>query len=235
MTKTSKRTKAMSELIDPENDYSVGEAVGLVKQSSTAKFDETVELHVRTALDGQNQDQQLRGSISLPHGTGREVRVAVFAEGEAATLAREAGADHVGGDELVASVRDGMLDFNVAIAQRELMGKVGSLGRVLGPRGLMPNPRTNTVLSGEDIPKAIEEVKAGRIDFRLDRNNGVHAVIGKASFDEIALEENLRALISEMERNRPSGAKGELIRGASISSTMGRGVRLDLQDLRDVV
>lgn len=235
MTKTSKRTKAISELIDPENDYSVGEAVGLVKQSSTAKFDETVELHVRTALDGQNQDQQLRGSISLPHGTGREVRVAVFAEGEAATLAREAGADHVGGDELVASVRDGMLDFNVAIAQRELMGKVGSLGRVLGPRGLMPNPRTNTVLSGEDIPKAIEEVKAGRIDFRLDRNNGVHAVIGKASFDEIALEENLRALISEMERNRPSGAKGELIRGASISSTMGRGVRLDLQDLRDVV
>ena len=235
MTKTSKRTKAISELIDPENDYSVGEAVGLVKQSSTAKFGETVELHVKTALDGQNQDQQLRGSISLPHGTGREVRVAVFAEGEAATLAREAGADHVGGDELVASVRDGMLDFNVAIAQRELMGKVGSLGRVLGPRGLMPNPRTNTVLSGEDIPKAIEEVKAGRIDFRLDRNNGVHAVIGKASFDEIALEENLRALISEMERNRPSGAKGELIRGASISSTMGRGVRLDLQDLRDVV
>ena len=235
MTKTSNRTKAISELIDPENDYSVGEAVGLVKQSSTAKFDETVELHVRTALDGQNQDQQLRGSISLPHGTGREVRVAVFAEGEAATLAREAGADHVGGDELVASVRDGMLDFNVAIAQRELMGKVGSLGRVLGPRGLMPNPRTNTVLSGEDIPKAIEEVKAGRIDFRLDRNNGVHAVIGKASFDEIALEENLRALISEMERNRPSGAKGELIRGASISSTMGRGVRLDLQDLKDVV
>lgn len=235
MTKISKRTKAISELIDPENDYSVGEAVGLVKQSSTAKFDETVELHVRTALDGQNQDQQLRGSISLPHGTGREVRVAVFAEGEAATLAREAGADHVGGDELVASVRDGMLDFNVAIAQRELMGKVGSLGRVLGPRGLMPNPRTNTVLSGEDIPKAIEEVKAGRIDFRLDRNNGVHAVIGKASFDEIALEENLRALISEMERNRPSGAKGELIRGASISSTMGRGVRLDLQDLKDAV
>ncbi|MDG1839871.1 MAG: 50S ribosomal protein L1 [Dehalococcoidia bacterium] len=235
MTKTSKRTKAISELINPDNDYSVGKAVELVKRSSTAKFDETVELHVKTALDGQNQDQQLRGSISLPHGTGREVRVAVFAEGEAATLAREAGADHVGGDELVASVRDGMLDFNVAIAQRELMGKVGSLGRVLGPRGLMPNPRTNTVLSGEDIPKAIEEVKAGRIDFRLDRNNGVHAVIGKASFDEIALEENLRALISEMERNRPSGAKGELIRGASISSTMGRGVRLDLQDLKDAV
>jgi large subunit ribosomal protein L1 len=233
MTKTSKRTKELSELIDPDNDYSVGEAVDLVKRSSTAKFDETVELHIKTALDGQNQDQQLRGTISLPHGTGRVVKVAVFAEGEAATLAREAGADHVGGDELVASVRDGMLDFNVAIAQRELMGKVGSLGRVLGPRGLMPNPRTNTVLSGEDIPKAIAEVKAGRIDFRLDRNNGVHAVIGKASFEGTALEENLRALISEMERNRPRGAKGELIRGASISSTMGRGVRLDLQDLKD--
>ena len=235
MTKTSKRTREISELIDPDDDYSVGEAVELVKRSSTAKFDETVELHIKTALDGQNQDQQLRGSISLPHGTGREVKVAVFAEGEAATLAREAGADHVGGDELVASVRDGMLDFNVAIAQRELMGKVGSLGRVLGPRGLMPNPRTNTVLSGEDIPKAIEEVKAGRIDFRLDRNNGVHAVIGKASFGGMALEENLRALISEMERNRPSGAKGELIRGASISSTMGPGVSLDLQDLKDAV
>ena len=235
MTTTSTRTKEISELIDSDDDYSVGEAVELVKRSSTAKFDETVELHIKTALDGQNQDQQLRGSISLPHGTGREVKVAVFAEGEAATLAREAGADHVGGDELVASVRDGMLDFNVAIAQRELMGKVGSLGRVLGPRGLMPNPRTNTVLSGEDIPKAIEEVKAGRIDFRLDRNNGVHAVIGKASFAGMALEENLRALISEMERNRPSGAKGELIRGASISSTMGPGVSLDLQDLKDAV
>ena len=191
MTKQGKRmTQALAD-VDSEAQYKVQEAIQLVKQTATAKFDETVELHIKTALDGQNQDQQLRGSVSLPHGTGREVRVAVFAEGEAATLAKEAGADHVGGDDLVESVRDGMLDFNVAIAQRELMGKVGSLGRVLGPRGLMPNPRTNTVLSGEDIPKAIEEVKSGRIDFRLDRNNGVHAIIGKSSFGE-SKESSLR-------------------------------------------
>ena len=205
MTKQGKRMAQALADVDSEAQYKVQEAIQLVKQTATAKFDETVELHIKTALDGQNQDQQLRGSVSLPHGTGREVRVAVFAEGEAATLAKEAGADHVGGDDLVESVRDGMLDFNVAIAQRELMGKVGSLGRVLGPRGLMPNPRTNTVLSGEDIPRAIEEVKSGRIDFRLDRNNGVHAIIGKSSFDEDALVENLRSLVSEMERNRPSG------------------------------
>ena len=187
MTKQGKRMAQALADVDSEAQYKVQEAIQLVKQTATAKFDETVELHIKTALDGQNQDQQLRGSVSLPHGTGREVRVAVFAEGEAATLAKEAGADHVGGDDLVESVRYGMLDFNVAIAERELMGKVGSLGRVLGPRGLMPNPRTNTVLSGEDIPKAIEEVKSGRIDFRLDRNNGVHAIIGKSSFDEDAL------------------------------------------------
>ena len=199
MTKQGKRMAQALADVDSEAQYKVQEAIQLVKQTATAKFDETVELHIKTALDGQNQDQQLRGSVSLPHGTGREVRVAVFAEGEAATLAKEAGADHVGGDDLVESVRDGMLDFNVAIAQRELMGKVGSLGRVLGPRGLMPNPRTNTVLSGEDIPKAIEEVKSGRIDFRLDRNNGVHAIIGKSSFDEDALVENLRSLVSGLE------------------------------------
>ena len=233
MTKQGKRMAQALADVDSEAQYKVQEAIQLVKQTATAKFDETVELHIKTALDGQNQDQQLRGSVSLPHGTGREVRVAVFAEGEAATLAKEAGADHVGGDDLVESVRDGMLDFNVAIAQRELMGKVGSLGRVLGPRGLMPNPRTNTVLSGEDIPKAIEEVKSGRIDFRLDRNNGVHAIIGKSSFDEDALVENLRSLVSEMERNRPSGTKGDLIRSARGSATMGPGVNLDLQDLKE--
>ena len=233
MSKQGKRMAQALADVDSEAQYKVQEAIQLVKQTATAKFDETVELHIKTALDGQNQDQQLRGSVSLPHGTGREVRVAVFAEGEAATSAKEAGADHVGGDDLVESVRDGMLDFNVAIAQRELMGKVGSLGRVLGPRGLMPNPRTNTVLSGEDIPKAIEEVKSGRIDFRLDRNNGVHAIIGKSSFDEDALVENLRSLVSEMERNRPSGTKGDLIRSASISATMGPGVNLDLQDLKE--
>ena len=228
-----KRYKEARKSVKDGETLSLESAISIVKKNSTAKFDETVELHIKTALDGQNQDQQLRGSVSLPHGTGREVRVAVFAEGEAARLAKEAGADHVGGDDLVESVRDGMLDFNVAIAQRELMGKVGSLGRVLGPRGLMPNPRTNTVLSGEDIPRAIEEVKSGRIDFRLDRNNGVHAIIGKSSFDEDALVENLRSLVSEMERNRPSGTKGDLIRSASVSATMGPGVNLDLQDLKE--
>ncbi len=232
MPKTSKRISALREKVDPIKSYSVDEAVTLVKELATAKFDETVELHIRTGLDGRHAEQQLRGSVVLPHGIGKEVTVAVFAEGEAATAAQNAGADIVGGDDLIARVAAGFTSFDVAISQRELMGKVGGLGRVLGPRGLMPNPRNNTVLGVEDIARGVEEAKAGRVDFRIDRSNLIHVILGKVSFTPDQLRDNLRAMITEIERNRPSGAKGELVRGVSISSTMGPGINLDLAALK---
>lgn len=232
MPKVSKRISALREKVDPLKTYPVDEAIGLVKELATAKFDETVELHIRTGLDGRHAEQQLRGSVVLPHGIGKEVTVAVFAEGEAATAAQNAGADIVGGDDLIARVAGGFTDFDVAIAQRELMGKVGALGRVLGPRGLMPNPRNNTVLGAEDMAHGVEEAKAGRVDFRIDRSNLIHVILGKVSFTPDQLRDNLRAMVTEIERNRPSGAKGELIRGVSITSTMGPGINLDLQALK---
>ena len=234
MPKTSKRITSLREKVDATKSYGVDEAIQLVKELATAKFDETVELHIRTGLDGRHADQQLRGSVVLPHGIGKEVKVAVFAEGEAATAAQNAGADVVGGDDLIARVQGGFTDFDVAIAQRELMGKVGGLGRVLGPRGLMPNPRNNTVLGAEDIARGVEEAKAGRVDFRLDRSNLIHVILGKVSFTPEQLADNLRAMVTEIERNRPAGAKGELVRGVSITSTMGPGLNLDLAALKAV-
>lgn len=234
MAKTPKRLAAVREKVDSLKQYPVDEAVVLVKECATAKFDETVELHIKTGLDGRHADQQLRGSVILPHGVGKDVRVAVFAEGEAAAAAQAAGADIVGGDDLIERVAAGFTDFDVAIAQRELMGKVGGLGRVLGPRGLMPNPRNNTVLGADDIARGVEEAKAGRVDFRLDRGNLVHVVLGKVSFEPQQITENLRAMVGEIQRNRPAGAKGELIRGASIASTMGPGIALDLAVLKEL-
>ena len=228
MPKLGKRTVAARERVDKNELYEPANAVELVKENATAKFDETVELHLKTGLDGRHADQQIRGSVVLPHGIGRELRVLVFAEGEAATLAMEAGADEVGGDDLIQRVAGGYLDFDVALAQRELMGKVGSLGRVLGPRGLMPNPRTNTVLVTEDLARGVQEAKAGRVDFRLDRTNLLHCTIGKASFEPDKLVDNLRAMIGEIVRSRPSGTKGQMIRGATLTSTMGPGVGLDV-------
>ena len=228
MPKLGKRTIAARERVDENELYEPANAVVLVKENATAKFDETVELHLKTGLDGRHADQQIRGSVVLPHGIGRELRVLVFAEGEAATLSIEAGADEVGGDELIQRVADGYLDFDVALAQRELMGKVGSLGRVLGPRGLMPNPRTNTVLLTGDLARGVKEAKAGRVDFRLDRTNLLHCIIGKASFEPDKLVDNLRAMIGEIVRSRPTGTKGQMIRGATLTSTMGPGVGLDV-------
>ena len=211
--------------------YAVSEAIGLVKQNATAKFDETVELHLKTGLDGRHADQTVRGSVVLPHGVGKDVRVAVFAEGEAANAAIEAGADEVGSDELIERVQGGFTDFDVALAQRELMGKVGALGRVLGPRGLMPNPRNNTVLAAEDISRGVNEAKAGRVDFRLDRSNVIHVTVGKASFSQEQLTDNLSALYGEISKARPSGAKGQMIRSATLASTMGPGVQVDVATL----
>ncbi|MDA0351452.1 MAG: 50S ribosomal protein L1 [Chloroflexi bacterium] len=230
MPKLGKRTVAARANVE-ERLYEPLAAVELVKQNATAKFDETVELHLRTGLDGRHADQQIRGSVVLPNGIGREVRVLVFAEGEAATLAMEAGADEVGGDDLIARVADGYLAFDVALAQREMMGKVGSLGRVLGPRGLMPNPRNSTVLSSQDLARGVQEAKAGRVDFRLDRMNLLHCTIGKASFTPEQLEGNLRAMVSEIVRSKPTGTKGAFLRAATLTSTMGPGVPMDVNQM----
>lgn len=234
MPKLGKRTVVAREKIDKEMLYSLIEAVTLVKENATAQFDETVELHLKTGLDGRHADQQIRGSVVLPHGIGKEVKVLVFAEGEAATIATSAGADEVGSDELIQRVADGYLDFDVALAQRELMGKVGGLGRVLGPRGLMPNPRTNTVLTEDNLARGVEEAKSGRVDFRLDRTNLIHCIIGKASFQVDQLADNLRAMMGEIIRSRPTGAKGQIIRGATLTSTMGPGVAVDVNQMLEM-
>ncbi len=228
MAKVGKRTTALREKVDQERLYEANDAMGLVKETATAKFDETVELHLRTGLDGRHADQQIRGSLTMPHGLGREMRVAVFAEGEAATLAMEAGADEVGGDDLVAKVEGGATNFDVVLAQRELMGKVGRLGRILGPRGLMPNPRAGTVVETNGIARAVADAKAGRVEFRLDRTNLVHCPVGKASFSTEQLLDNLAALIGEVVKAKPSGTKGQYIRAATLTSTMGPGVPLDV-------
>ncbi|MDP2327578.1 MAG: 50S ribosomal protein L1 [Dehalococcoidia bacterium] len=234
MPKVAKRVAELRQRVDKTRAYPIMDAVKLVKECATARFDETVELHMKTGLDGRHADQQLRGSVVLPHGIGKELRVAVFAEGDAAAQALAAGAEVVGSDDLIKRVQEGYTDFDVAIAQRELMGKVGGLGRILGPRGLMPNPRNNTVLNAEDIARGVAEAKAGRVEFRIDRSNVLHVILGKASFTEEQLTDNLRAMLSEINRNRPAGAKGELIRTASLASTMGPGVPLDLTELKAV-
>ena len=231
MAKVGKRTTALREVVDQDRLYEAGDAVGLVKETATAKFDETVELHLRTGLDGRHADQQIRGSLTMPHGLGKEMRVAVFAEGEAASLAIEAGADEVGSDDLVAKVEGGATNFDVILAQRELMGKVGRLGRILGPRGLMPNPRAGTVVETNAIARAVGDAKAGRVEFRLDRTNLVHCPVGKASFSDDQLLGNLAALIGEVVKAKPSGTKGQYIRAATLTSTMGPGVPLDVASM----
>jgi large subunit ribosomal protein L1 len=228
MPKHGKKYIAAAEKVDHEKLYEPKEAVDLIKETAFAKFDETVELHIRTGLDTRHADQQLRGTIVLPHGLGKGQRVLVFAEGEGARLAEGAGADFVGGDDLIKKVEGGFTDFEVALATKEMMGKVGRLGRVLGPRGLMPNPRTNTVVEAEDLPKAIRDSKQGRVEFRTDRTNLVHVPLGKVSFEAPALMDNLTALIDAVVREKPSGAKGQYIRSMTLTSTMGPGIKLDI-------
>ena len=231
MPKRGKRYREVASKVDPDRVYEPVSAISVVKETATAKFDETVELHLRTGLDGRHAEQQIRGSVTLPHGLGREQSVVVFAEGEAATIALDAGAHDVGGDDLIARVEGGYTGFDVALAQRELMGKVGRLGRILGPRGLMPNPRNNTVLEAADMARAVREAKSGRVEFRLDRTNLVHTPIGKASFSDEQLIENLGAIIAEIVKARPSDIKGQYIRAATLTSTMGPGVAVEVQPL----
>ena len=228
MAQHGKKYMAALEKIDRSRMYEPNEALGLLKEITYTKFDETVELHIRTGLDTRHAEQQLRGTIVLPHGLGKSQRVLVFAEGEGARLAEQAGADYVGSDDMIKKVEGGWLDFEVALATKELMGKVGRLGRVLGPRGLMPNPRTNTVVEAEDLPKAIRDSKQGRVEFRTDRTNLVHVPLGKISFEQSALHDNLAALIDAVMREKPSGAKGQYIRSLTLTTTMGPGVPLDI-------
>lgn len=227
-----KRYKEAAAKVDVEALLSVGEAVDRVKELASAKFDETVELAVRLGVDPRKADQIVRGTLSLPAGTGRTVRVIAFAAGEAAVEAREAGADEVGADDLVAKIRGGFLDFDVAIATPDLMGQVGTLGRVLGPRGLMPNPKTGTVTT--EVGRAVAEFKAGRVEYRTDKVGNVHLRVGKVSFDRADLIRNVRAVIEELSRAKPSSAKGRYLVSVTLSSTMGPGVPIDPLRAREV-
>ena len=217
------------EKVDRDHPYEPREAVKLAKETSFAKFDETVELHLRTGLDPRHADQQLRGTVVLPHGLGKKVRVLVFAEGEAAKLAEDTGADFVGSEDLIKKIEGGWTDFDVALATKDIMNKVSRLGRILGPRGLMPNPRSGTVVEGEDMAKGVRDAKAGRVEFRLDRTALVHVPVGKVSLNEDQLLENIATLVEAIVKSRPTGAKGQYIRSATLTTTMGPGIKLDLQ------
>jgi large subunit ribosomal protein L1 len=219
--------------LDREREYQPAEAVSLVKELSSAKFDESVELHVRTGLNVRHADEQLRGTIALPNGLGKDVKIAVFAQGDKAREAEEAGADVVGAEDLAQRIQDGFDDFDVAIATPDLMPVVGRLGRILGPAGKMPNPKVGTVTM--DIAKAVEESKSGKIEYRTDRNAIVHLVIGKRDFDERRLLENYAAVIDELIRAKPSAAKGRYLRSIVLTSTMGPGVKVDPSRTRDIV
>jgi large subunit ribosomal protein L1 len=219
--------------VDRERLYSPAEAVRLLKSFDGKKFDETVEAHFRLGLNVRHADQQLRGTLMLPHGTGRDVRVAVFADGDKAREAEEGGADVVGTADLAKQVEEGNIDFDVAIATPDQMGVVGRLGRILGPRGLMPNPKTGTVTF--DVGKAVRDAKAGKLEYRTDRGANVHVAIGKKSFDERALLENYAALVDEIVRAKPAAAKGRYIRGITLTSTMGPGIKVDPARVRGIV
>ena len=232
MSEHGKRYRAAFDAIDRERAYSPLEAVRILKGSEGAKFDETVEAHFRLGLNVRHADQQLRGTIMLPHGIGKDVRVAVFAEGEKAREAEDAGADVVGSADLATRIEEGFLDFDVAVATPDQMGVVGKLGRVLGPRGLMPNPKTGTVTF--DVGKAVSDAKAGKLEYRTDRGGNVHLPIGKRSFEERALLENYAMLVEEIVRAKPSAAKGRYIRQITLTTTMGPGIHVDSTKIRDI-
>ena len=228
MAKHGKKYLAAAAKIDREHTYSPKEGIALAKETSTANFDATVEVHMRLGVDPRHADQQVREVVVLPHGLGKTVRVLVFAQSEGAALARDAGADVVADDdETIAKIQGGWTEFDVAIATPDMMGKVGRLGRILGPRGLMPNPKAGTVVPAEDLPRVIEESKAGRVEFRLDKTANLHVPIGKVSFDEKKLFENLAALMDAVKKARPAAAKGAYVRRVTLTTTMGPGIKLD--------
>ena len=231
MVKHSRRYREMAQLVDPEKLYTLEEAVELVGKIATTKFDETVELHLRVNSDPRNADQMIRGVTALPHGLGKEVRVLVFASGEATEIARQAGADYVGEDDLIKRIEDGWLEFDVGLAVPEVMGKIGRLGRILGRKGLMPNPRTGTLVQPRDLPRVIEEAKKGRLEFRMDRTAIIHCPVGKGNFEPQRLMENIATLVDAVMRIRPPSVKGSFISSAYLTTTMGPSVTLDLPSL----
>jgi len=235
MAERGKKYQEASKLSDRIKLYSPEEAIELAKKAAYAKFDETVELHLRMGVDQRNADQQVRGVVLLPNGLGRRVRVLVFAQGEAIKLAKEAEADYAGGDELIKQIEDGWLEFDVSMATPDMMPKVAKLGRILGRRGLMPNPKSGTVVSPQDLPGAITDARKGRVEFRLDRTAIIHLPIGKVSFDKDKLLGNLGAVIEAIVKAKPSGAKGQYIRSISLSTSMGSGFKLDLKSAMALV
>ena len=223
--KHGKKYVEAAKLVDKTQQYEAAEAISLVKKTATAKFDETVEAHIRTGCDGRHADQQIRGAVVLPNGTGKEVKVLVFAKGTKLDEAQAAGADYVGGEELIPKIQnDGWLDFDVVVATPDMMGVVGRLGKVLGPKGLMPNPKAGTVTM--DVAKAIADIKAGKIEYRLDKANIIHVPVGKASFSEEQLEQNFNALMDAITKARPSSVKGQYLKSITLATTMGPGVKV---------
>lgn len=224
--KHGKKYQEAAKLVDRTMQYDTAEAIALVKKTATAKFDETVEVHIRTGCDGRHAEQQIRGAVVLPNGTGRTVRVLVFAKGDKVNEAEAAGADHVGGEELIPKIQnEGWLDFDVVVATPDMMGVVGRLGKVLGPKGLMPNPKAGTVTM--DVTKAINDIKAGKIEYRLDKTNIIHVPLGKASFTEEQITDNFQTLIDAIIKARPAAVKGQFLRSVTLTSTMGPGVKIN--------
>ena len=228
--KKGKRYVESAKLVDRTNLYDVEEAVSIIKKTANAKFDETIEAHIKLGVDGRHADQQVRGAVVLPHGTGKKVRVLVFAKGDKVEEAQAAGADFVGGQELVPKIQnEGWLDFDVVVATPDMMGVVGRLGRVLGPKGLMPNPKAGTVTM--DVTKAVNDIKAGKIEYRLDKTNIIHVPVGKASFTEEQLADNFHTLMGAIVKAKPAAAKGQYLRSVTITSTMGPGIKLNPVEL----
>ena len=231
MAKHSRRYRELAEKIDPEKAYPTQEAVSVIKEQGNAKFDEMVEIHLRTGSDPRHADQLVRGVTSLPYGLGKQTRVLVFASGEAADLARQAGADYVGEDDLIKQIEGGWTEFEVGLAVPEVMSKIGRLGRVLARRGLMPNPRTGTMVQAKDLPRVIDEAKKGRLEYRMDRTAIIHSPVGKTSFAEEQLLGNIGSLVDAVSRSRPAAVKGAFIRSAYLTTTMGPSINLDVSSL----
>jgi large subunit ribosomal protein L1 len=227
MGEHGKKYQDAAKLVDHDKEYSPQEAMELVKKAAYAKFNQTVEAHFKTGLDVKQADQQVRGVVLLPNGTGKQVRILVFAEGEGERIAREAAADFVGSDDIIKQIEGGWTDFDVAVATPQLMGKVGRLGKVLGPRGLMPSPKAGTIVQPDQLPQLIRELRLGRVEFKTDKTGGIHTVVGKSSFTSQQLLENFTALMDALQRAKPTGAKGQYLKKIVLAPTMGPGVRVD--------
>tara|TARA_Y100000590_G_scaffold458004_1_gene611822 strand:- start:701 stop:1420 length:720 start_codon:yes stop_codon:yes gene_type:complete len=234
LSKHGKRYNSATALIDRDSQYSIQEAVGKVKATATSKFDESIELHLRTSADPRHADQQVRGVAPLPNGNGKIVKIAVFVQGEGVSIAQSAGADYIGDDELIKKIEGGWAEFDVSIATPDMMGKVSKLGKVLGRKGLMPNPKTGTVVALEDIDRAVNDARKGRVEFKLDKTSIIHVVVGKASFDEGQLIENISSVVDHIVRARPSGVKGDFIQSAFLTSTMGPSTPLSTAAMSEI-